>query len=205
VHSSHRLQGSSWANRKRIHHQTDYPRKIPSLSQENGIFFKGFTVEYIDKNKNTEADELAKAAAHNTPLLADIFLQIIPDASIKTIELEPRVINTMQGEDWRAPIMVYLRHYYEPDTTVEQIGMQQRAQAYQIVNNDLYKISASDPLLRCVSKEEGHKLLSEVHTGVCEGHIGARDLAARVLWQGFYWPSTIDDATKLVYTCEACQ
>jgi hypothetical protein len=36
-------------------------------------FFKGFTVEYIDKNKNSEADELTKAAARNTPLPADVF------------------------------------------------------------------------------------------------------------------------------------
>jgi hypothetical protein len=27
---------------------------------------KGFTVEYIDRNKNAEADELANAVAHNT-------------------------------------------------------------------------------------------------------------------------------------------
>jgi hypothetical protein len=37
-------------------------------------FFKGFTIEYINKNKNAEADELAKAAARNTPLPADVFL-----------------------------------------------------------------------------------------------------------------------------------
>jgi hypothetical protein len=56
-------------------------------------YFKSFTVEHIDRNKNTEADELAKVAAHNTPLPADVFLQIISDASIKMIELEPRIIN----------------------------------------------------------------------------------------------------------------
>jgi hypothetical protein len=38
------------------------------------IFFKGFTVEYINRNKNVEADELAKAAARSTPLSADVFL-----------------------------------------------------------------------------------------------------------------------------------
>jgi ribonuclease HI len=37
-------------------------------------FFKGFTIEYINKNKNVEADELAKPAARNTPLPADVFL-----------------------------------------------------------------------------------------------------------------------------------
>jgi hypothetical protein len=50
------------------------------------IFFKGFTVDYIDKNKNSEADELAKAAARNTPLPADVYWQMIIDTSIKTTE-----------------------------------------------------------------------------------------------------------------------
>jgi hypothetical protein len=50
--------------------------------------------------------------------------------------------------------MVYLHYYYEPDTIVEPIRMQQRAQAYEIVDNDLYKISISGPLLRGVNKEE---------------------------------------------------
>jgi hypothetical protein len=52
------------------------------------FFYKGFTVEYIDRNKNIEADELAKATACNTPLPADVFLQIISNTSIKTIKPE---------------------------------------------------------------------------------------------------------------------
>jgi ribonuclease HI len=67
--------------------------------------FKGFTVEYIDRNKNAEADELTKATARNSPLPADVFLETISDASIKMIELEPRVINIIYGKDWQAPIM----------------------------------------------------------------------------------------------------
>jgi hypothetical protein len=77
--------------------------------------------------------------------------------------------------------MAYLHHYYEPDSTNEQIRMQQRARDYQIVDNNLYKASVSGPLLRCLKKAEGQKLLSEVHEGICGGHIGACALAAKVL------------------------
>jgi ribonuclease HI len=117
--------------------------KYLSLVRRMDNFFKGFNVEYIDRNKNSEAGELSKVAARNTPLLADVFLQTILDASIKMIESETRVINIIQGEDWRAPIMTYLHHYYEPDSTVEQTRMQQRDQSYQIIDNDLYKNSVS--------------------------------------------------------------
>jgi hypothetical protein len=39
--------------------------------------------------------------------------------------------------------MAYLHHYYEPNNTLEKTRMQQRAQAYEIVDNNLYKISVS--------------------------------------------------------------
>jgi ribonuclease HI len=87
-------------------------------------YFKGFTVEYIERTKNTETDELAKATARNTPLPADVFFQVISDASIKIVEAKPRVIDLIQGEDWRVAIMAYLRHYYEPDSTTEHTRMQ---------------------------------------------------------------------------------
>jgi hypothetical protein len=92
--------------------------------------FKGFTVEYIERNKNTKADELAKPAARNMPFLVDVFFQVMEDASVKTIEPESRLINIIEGDDWRAPIMAYLRHFYVPDSTIEHIRMQQRAKAY---------------------------------------------------------------------------
>jgi hypothetical protein len=61
--------------------------------------FKGFTVEYIERSKNPEANELAKAVAHNMPLPTDIFFQVVSDASIKIVEPEPRLINLIEGED----------------------------------------------------------------------------------------------------------
>jgi hypothetical protein len=87
-------------------------------------YFKGFTVEYIERNKNTKADDLAKAAACNTPMPTHVFFQVIEDASAKTIVPEQRLINIIEGEDHRAPIMAYLYHYYEPDSINEQIRMQ---------------------------------------------------------------------------------
>jgi hypothetical protein len=69
----------------------------------------------------------------------------------------------------------------------------------------LYKTSVSCPLLWHVSKAKGQDILSEIHTGTCGGHIGARALAANVLWHNFYWPAVINDAAKPVSISEACQ
>jgi hypothetical protein len=101
--------------------------------------------------------------------------------------------------------MACLHHYYELDSKNEQIRLQQRAKDYQIVGNELYKISISGPLLYRVSKTEGQEILKEVHAGICGGHIGAHALVAKVLRQGFYLAAMIDDAAKIVVTCEAYQ
>jgi hypothetical protein len=102
--------------------------------------------------------------------------------------------------------MAYLRHHYEPDNKTKLLKMQQRAKAYQVIGNELYKTSDIGPLLRCLSKVEGRELLAEIHLGVWGGgHIGSRGLTAKVFTQGFYWPSIIDDASKIVATCEAYQ
>jgi hypothetical protein len=49
------------------------------------------------------------------------------------------MVNVMQGEDWRAPIMAYLHHNYEPDSNTELIIIQHRAKAYQIIRDELYQ------------------------------------------------------------------
>jgi ribonuclease HI len=98
--------------------------KYLALVRRMENYFKGLTVEYIERNKNTEADNLAKATAHNILMPADVFFQVLEDASVKTAVSKPRLINIIEGEDWRAPIMAYLLHYYEPDSPNGQISMQ---------------------------------------------------------------------------------
>jgi hypothetical protein len=82
--------------------------------------------------------------------------------------------------------MAYLHYHYEPDSNTELTRMQQRAKAYQIVGDELYKTSVTGPLFHCLSRDKGKELLTQTHSGVCRGHIGARALAAKVFRQGFY-------------------
>jgi hypothetical protein len=92
------------------------PERYLGLVKKMENYFKGFTIEYNEWNKNCEAHELAKAAACNTPMPTDVFFQVLEDALVKTVSPEPRVINIVEREDWRASIMAYLHHYYEPDS-----------------------------------------------------------------------------------------
>jgi ribonuclease HI len=62
-------------------------------------FFKGLTVQYIERANNAEADELAKAAAKKAVLPPDVFFQVIEYPSVKIAEPDPRMINVAQEED----------------------------------------------------------------------------------------------------------
>jgi ribonuclease HI len=57
-----------------------------AVVQKMEKFFKGFTVQHIERAKNTEADELTKAVARKAALSPDVFFQIIEDPSMKTVE-----------------------------------------------------------------------------------------------------------------------
>jgi hypothetical protein len=56
-------------------------------------YFKGFTVEYVKRTKNTKADELAKAVARQIMLPPDVFFQTIEDPFVMIVEPEPRMVN----------------------------------------------------------------------------------------------------------------
>jgi hypothetical protein len=53
------------------------------------------------------------------------------------------MVNIVQGEDWQTPIMAYLKHHYEPNSSTDLTRMQQRVKAYKIIGDVLYKSSVT--------------------------------------------------------------
>jgi hypothetical protein len=70
---------------------------------------------------------------------------------------------------------------------------------------ELYHRSPSGILQRCISITEGQKLLQEIHSGACGHHAAPRALVGNTFRQGFYWPTAVADATRIVSTCQGCQ
>jgi hypothetical protein len=60
-------------------------------------------------------------------------------------------------------------------------------------------------MLKCITKTEGIELLCEVHSGTYCSHSRPRALAAKVIHQGFYWPTIICTTNRVTRSCEACQ
>jgi hypothetical protein len=82
-----------------------------------------------------------------------------------------------------------------------------RAKSFVLLGDgkELYHRSPSGILQRCISITEGQELLQEIHSGACGHHAAPRALVGNAFRQGFYWPTAVADATRIVRTCEGCQ
>jgi hypothetical protein len=60
-------------------------------------------------------------------------------------------------------------------------------------------------LMKCIEQEDSIKLLEEIHSDTYGNHATSRTLVGKAFRVGFYWPSTVADAEKLVRHCVNCQ
>jgi ribonuclease HI len=78
--------------------------------------FKGFTLQHVERNKNDEADTLAKVVAKGEALPSDVFYHVIGTPAVrnpKGLQITQdtdghRIVNLIMAEDWRALITLYL-------------------------------------------------------------------------------------------------
>ncbi|KAG9457667.1 hypothetical protein H6P81_002175 [Aristolochia fimbriata] len=110
-----------------------------------------------------------------------------------------------EAEDWQKPISNFLRYDTLPVDLRERVQIRRAAPTYVFINIVLYGRSYEGLLLRCPSKEEGQQVLKETHKGICGAHQAGPKLHLQVKRLGYYWPSTLRDATEMVRTCKPCQ
>jgi hypothetical protein len=186
-----------------------YLTAVRSLERQ----FKGFTLQHVDRARNEEAGALAKAAARGETLPSDVFYHVIGTPAVRNLEglqvtndVEGhRIVNLIMTKDWRAPITLFLQGYYHPSDVNEAKRLKHRSRDFVLVWGQLYKKGISQPMLKCITKTEGIQILREVHSGTCGSHSGPRAITAKVIRQGFYWPSIICAANRVTRSCEACQ
>jgi hypothetical protein len=73
--------------------------------------FNGFSIVHIPRAQNDEADKLVKEAARKQPLPLDVFYEEITRPSVR--QKKETQINAIFSEDWRSPIIAYLRGHFE--------------------------------------------------------------------------------------------
>jgi len=109
--------------------------------------------------------------------------------------------------DWRTPFLDCPIRCELPEDRSEARRIARRAKSYVIYgeNNELYRRSLTGILQRCITIEEGRKLLEDLHLRACGHHAAPRTLEGNTFRQGFYWPTAVADAIELVRSCHWCQ
>jgi hypothetical protein len=67
------------------------------------------------------------------------------------------------------------------------------------------KNAKEEVLTKCITQEAGIELLEEIHNGTCGNHVASRTVVGKAFLAGFYWPSAVADAEKLVRHCDRYQ
>lgn len=134
-----------------------------------------------------------------------MFFQALTIKAIREEEDHPHSIHAIASEDWHAPIFAYLTGTFEPESKHDIERMNSRTKHYSIMAGELYKSETVAPMLKCISKDQGIHLLAKMHSGMCGAHRGPHKITHRVMRQGFYWPTTTEDAKQLVCSCENYQ
>jgi hypothetical protein len=113
---------------------------------------------------------------------------------------------TTSSHDWRTPIIKYISDGSGFQDKTENEHLIQRSKNYILVDCKLMRKNASsEVLLKCISQDDGVKILDDIHAGSYGNHAASRTLVGKAFRAGFYWPTAVADAEKLVRHCEGCQ
>ena len=192
--------------------------------------FHGLELIHIARRYNEAADELAKIASTRGTIPPDAFSRDLHEPSVDlssgadvettapqqadTIEALLAAAEVMEAEqrpdrpfDWRTPFLDCLIRCELPEDRSEARRIARRAKSYVIYGegNELYRRSPTGILQRCITIEEGRKLLEDLHSGACDHHAAPRTLVGNAFRQGFYWPKAVADAIELMRSCHGCQ
>ena len=85
------------------------------------------------------------------------------------------------SSDWREPFIKYLTTTDVLADNIERECLTHHSKHYSLVEGKLYRKNAKGELLKkCVSVEEGEKILKEIHAGTCGNHVASRTLVGKV-------------------------
>ena len=90
--------------------------------------------------------------------------------------------------DRRQPFIMYLTTADVLANNRERECLTCHSKHYVLIDGKLYRKNAKGELLqKCVSMEEGEKILKVIHVGTYDNHAASRTLVGKAFRDGFYW------------------
>ncbi|GKC66596.1 reverse transcriptase domain-containing protein [Tanacetum coccineum] len=181
--------------------------KVPALkvkAKELLAGFKKFSIENVPRNQNQKADVLSKlASVAFNHLTKEILVEVLNAKSVEAREMN--AIVEEEEDNWMTPIIKCIEEGIWPENENEARALRMKIGQYVMEEGIMFKKSYMSLMLRCIGPLQANYIIREVHEGACGMHAGARSVVAKIMRQGYYWPSMHQDIKEVVDRCDSCQ
>ncbi|XP_066385299.1 uncharacterized protein [Miscanthus floridulus] len=150
--------------------------------------FYGIKYHHMVCDQNQIIDYLSKLGSSRAMVPPGVFVQDLVAPSIKEEKEIQEVPPTEQlvlmvpllAADWREQFIKYLSSIEVPADKIETERLIRRSKHYVLVNGNLMRKSAKEGILqKCITQEDGVKLLLEIHSGSYGNHAALRTLVSK--------------------------
>ncbi|XP_066358068.1 uncharacterized protein [Miscanthus floridulus] len=150
--------------------------------------FYGIEYHHVVRDQNQLANHLSKLGSSRAMIPPEVFVQ---DLIVPSIKADKEVEEVPPAElfvlavpssiaNWREQFIKYLTSVEVPTDKTETKCLVRRSKLYVLVDGSLMRKSAEEGiLLKCITQEEGVKLLLEIHSGFYGNHVASRTLVSK--------------------------
>ena len=115
-------------------------------------------------------------------MLSPSDLSIIKLGAIETENFEILAIDNGKNNDWRKPLVDYLRS----PTGLTDRKIKYRALSFVLIENELFKKTVEEVLLKCLGESEAYEAVSSVHSRACGAHQAGHKMKWLLMRLGVY-------------------
>ncbi|GKA27239.1 reverse transcriptase domain-containing protein [Tanacetum coccineum] len=166
--------------------------------------FNRFRITHIPRAENKKADALSKLAAVQFDHLSkEVLVEVLNERSVEAQEVN--MVVEEEGLTWMTPIRNYLEKGKLPEDHVDARTLMEKIGNYMMEGGVLYRKSCLVPLMRYVGPLQANYIIRKVYMGSFGMHDGPRQVVAKAMNLGYYWPSMHRDVRELIRACDDCQ
>ncbi|KAL0286765.1 UNVERIFIED_CONTAM: hypothetical protein Sradi_7139900 [Sesamum radiatum] len=124
----------------------------------------------------------------------------------ETSTIEEENINIVQIKElWRSPLIQFLKERTLSSDPGAAKRLTFKENRFTMVGEELYERTPEALLLKCLTKMQARYVLTEIHKRSCGNHLSGRTLAQKVVKQGYFWPTMVEDEKEFFKRCKSCQ
>nr|GEV15823.1 hypothetical protein [Tanacetum cinerariifolium] len=110
--------------------------------------------------------------------------------------MESNAIVEEDEDNWMTPIIRCLEEGIWPEDENEARTLRLKIGQYVMEEGIMFKKSYLSLMLECVGPLQANYIIREVHEGACGMHAEIRLVVAKIMTQGYYWPSMHRDTKE---------